>query len=549
MLLSLNIEEKSIGAKLLFQGLSLTIGEGEKVAAIGRNGVGKTTLFRMIAQEEHDFIGTIEVKKGIRLIVTAQEHFAVEHLTAVQYILQAAPRYHYLLDIIENYPAEMGSDLQKIHTYSEALTEFGERDYYDIEERIVEALNGFEISREQAELPLANLSGGQKRFVELVRVRFAEADLVLLDEPTNHMDYWGKEQFLDWVRNAKNQAIFVISHDRDVLKEMDKIVEIKDKKVRVFPGNYDAYLKQNSTSTLTAVSNYEESLKNLEKLRKQMQAAGARKAGAGNSAPKILEERLRREYNALKAQLEKPSLWIDQESVDQMKEKVVSSYHKYKDRNINISQSELNEYSHVLLKVQDVSIGYDYALFKDVSFSLKHGERLFIKGRNGAGKSTLIRTVVSAVEQTIPEAKIYAGQIAPSEKLRLGMYEQELDKKYLGMTLGEAILSVHAENRIFLTDENLNKMLAGYLFDPMNDKKLEINNLSGGQKARFQLIKMFCNNPNLLILDEPTNHLDLPSIEELEKALISYEGAIIYVSHDSYFVDKMGGDVVEIGAA
>jgi ATP-binding cassette subfamily F protein 3 len=547
MLLTLNIQEKSIVSKLLFQDLSLTINEGEKIAAIGRNGVGKTTLFNMVAGIDTDYIGTIEVKKSVRLIITAQEHFNVDHLNSIDYILQTAPRYHELHEIVETYPGHMGDDMQKITVYSDALAEYGERGYFDIREQILGTLATFEISQEKALLPLANLSGGQKRFVELARVRYAEADLVLLDEPTNHMDYWGKALFQKWIRDTK-QAVFVITHDRDVLKEMDKILEMKDKKIRVFPGNYDAYLRQNSTTTLTQVSSYEESLKTLEKLRKQMVAAGARKAGASNSAPKILEERLRREYNALKDKLEKPSLWIDQESVDGMKDKVVTSYNKYKDRNINIAQADLNEYSHLLLDVKSVEVGYDAPLFKTVSFSLRHADRLFIKGRNGAGKSTLISAIVGTVLNHPTPVTLFAGEILSSEKLRLGMYEQELDKKYLNMTLGDAVVSVYFENKVIITAENLNKLLAGYLFDPMNDGKLPISSLSGGQKARFQLMKMFCNNPNVLILDEPTNHLDLPSIEELEKSLITFEGAILYVSHDSYFVEKMGGETLHIHA-
>ena len=545
MLLSLSIQEKSVGSKLLLENLSLTIGEGEKVAAIGRNGVGKTTLFNMVAGTDRDYLGTIEIRKGVRLIVTAQEHFGVEQLTALEYVLQSVPKFHELKEIIDVYPTHMGDDLEKITVYSDTLAEYGERNYYDVEERILQALEDLGIDLERALLPLTSLSGGQKRFVELVRVRFAEADLILLDEPTNHMDSYGKDLFRKWVRSVKEQSLFIITHDRDVLKEMGKIVEIKDKKVRVFPGNYDAFLRQNSTATLTQVSSYEESLKTLEKLRKQMLAAGARKAGASNSAPKILEERLRREYNALKASLDKPSLWIDQDSVEEMKEKTASSYKKYKDRNINIATKQLNEYSHTLLEVSDLSVGYALPLFQDISFSLKHGERLFIEGRNGAGKSTLIKALL----QPDSPAKMYSGEVERSEKLRVGLYEQELDEHFLEQTLQDAITQVYHENGVFLTDENLNKLLAGYLFDPMNDRKLLVGNLSGGQKARFQLIKMFSNSPNLLVLDEPTNHLDLPSIEELERALVGYEGAIIAVSHDSYFVEKMGGERVLIEAA
>jgi ATPase subunit of ABC transporter with duplicated ATPase domains len=440
----------------------------------------------------------------------------------------------------------MGDDVEKITTFTDAIHDFGEYEYYTIEDRIVEALAEYGISVDAAYSPLMRLSGGQKRFVELVRVRFSQADLVLLDEPTNHMDYWGKERFLRWLRTTK-QAIFVISHDRDVLKEVTKITEIKDRSLQSFPGNYDAYLKQNKNATVTQVSQYEESLKKLEILRKQIQAAVARKAGAGDSAPKILEMRLRREYNEIAENLEKPSFWIDQDSVDQLDEKVADSYHKYKDRSIRIAHEGVEDYRYRLLEAKQLAVGYDQPLFHDAHFVLQHGDRLFIKGRNGAGKSTLLRTIISTVAGVDATTTIFHGSIEASPKLRLGVYEQELDGRYLGMTLAAAIRDVYAERRISITEEQLAKLLAGYLFNPSEDKHLLIEQLSGGQKARFQIIKMLCNKPNVLILDEPTNHLDLPSIEELEKSLATYDGAVIYVSHDSYFLQKMGGNVLQIG--
>jgi ATPase subunit of ABC transporter with duplicated ATPase domains len=153
------------------------------------------------------------------------------------------------------------------------------------------------------------------------------------------------------------------------------------------------------------------------------------------------------------------------------------------------------------------------------------------------------------VNGTPTNIKTFEGSIVPSSSLRVGIYEQEIDSKYLPMPLGEAVEHVYNEAGLPMGHQQLSGVLASYLFDPTIDKDLQVRHLSGGQKARFQLIRMLCTNPNLLILDEPTNHLDLPSIEELEDALLQYHGAIIYVSHDSFFIDHIGGQVMQIGKA
>ncbi len=170
-----------------------------------------------------------------------------------------------------------------------------------------------------------------------------------------------------------------------------------------------------------------------------------------------------------------------------------------------------------------------------------------LRGRNGAGKSTLIAAVLSNIAQTSSDSTIFSGTIKPSGTLRVGVYEQEIDPQYLPLSLGAAVKHVYAEVDVPLSDQALSAILARYLFDPIGDRQLKLTQLSGGQKARFQLIRMLCNNPNLLILDEPTNHLDLISIEEFESAVQQYPGAVIYVSHDSRFIDHIGGDVVQVG--
>lgn len=544
MPLVISIEDKTISHKHLFHDLRFTVEERSRIGLIGRNGTGKTTLFNILTGKDHDFRGSIEGVKNIRIVATEQEQAPESDVNAIDYVLDHVREYRELTHILETYPDTMGSDIAQINAYTEALTAFSEYNYYSLDERIAEELSNFGLTSEQCHRPLRTLSGGQRRFVELAKVLFSNADLILLDEPTNHMDYVGKALFLKWLDKIK-QSVLIISHDRDVLETVDRIIEIKDRTAHSYTGNYQAYLKQNSTKTVTEISAYQSALKELEVLHKQIQAARARKAGAGDSRPKILEERLMRQYEEVKASMKKPSFWIDQQSIDQLDDSVADQYHRYKTKNISIGDTGSQaKHVHTLLEVSNLSGGYDQPLFQHLSLLLRHGDRLHLKGRNGAGKSTVVRLILSALAAVPTDAKLLHGSIKGHPKLKIGLYEQEINHYYLDLTLRQALQAIYDEAGRPLTDQNIKAILSTYLFDPISDQNLIVRNLSGGQKARLQIIRMLCNDPNLLILDEPTNHLDLPSIEELEQALTQYGGAILYISHDSYFVNGLGGDTI-----
>jgi ATP-binding cassette subfamily F protein 3 len=545
MLLSANIEEKYMGTKLLLKDATFLVQEHQKIALIGRNGAGKSTLFHILTGDDTGFIGEVESRKGLRVLATAQEHHDFDTTTSVNYILDHVPDYYSLQHILDTYPDTMGEDMEKIHEYTEALQTFTERNYYNVEEEIVQMLQHFDIDTDAAYRPLGGLSGGQKRFVELVKVSFARADLLLLDEPTNHLDYHGKEQFLTWLKKL-DTAVVVISHDRDVLREVSAVVELRDKKLHTYNGNYDAYIKQNGTSTVTEIGQYESAQKRLKVLKQQMLGAKARMGSASDARWKILYDRFEREHDKLKESLVRPSFWIDKDTVEGLSDTVTKSYDKYKTRGIQIRVAKPDTHIFQLLELEDVAVGYETSLVSNLNFTISHGERLQIRGRNGAGKSTLISTIRESAAGNSPET-LKHGIIQANPKLRIGMYEQEISHTYLDTTLGNAVTQFYHNSGQGITADQMRSVLATYLFDPMNDSLLQVRQLSGGQKARLQLIKMLCNNPNLLILDEPSNHLDLPSIEELEEALTAFTGAIMYVSHDSYFIENIGGRVLQVG--
>ncbi len=546
MIADITVTEKSFGPKLLMHGIKFSIDDGEKVGVIGRNGVGKSTLFGILAGTDKDFTGDIIYRRGVTVVSTAQEHHDMGDTTVLQYVLQGLPEYTGLSHIIETYPEKMGDDMKMIDEYSQALQRFDDKGFYRIEEQIERELDNFQLEG-VAHRKFSTLSGGQKRLVEAVKILHSDADLALVDEPTNHMDYVAKKQYVDWMRTAR-EAMLVITHDRDVLNEVDRIIELKDGESVSYKGNYDAYLKQNAVSTGSQMNEFEMIEKRIANLKVKVLDYQRLKEKSRNPGTiqkfKRLEEVSRKELSDLQAK-EKPTFWIDKESAANLNYKVAAQYDKFKAKNIRMNiKSDESRSKHVLVNVKGLSLGYgDTPLFDGINIDLREGEALELRGRNGAGKTTLIKSILGDNSMTT-----FAGEIILDKHMRIGVYEQEVSEAYFDMPLGEAVERMYLDRKLPITETKVRGLLSNYLFDE-GDGFIPLARLSGGQKARFQLISMLANDPQLLILDEPTNHLDLPSIEELETALAKYSGAILYVSHDGYFRDAIGGDMVHVGAA
>jgi ATPase subunit of ABC transporter with duplicated ATPase domains len=464
------------------------------------------------------------------------------------------PKFAELKHIIDTYPETMGESVHKQTVFADALQEFSDKGYYEIENDIESLLDSYQLPREFLSREFSSLSGGQKRLIDLIAIQIGNPTIALLDEPTNHMDYIAKEKFLGWLRSTSCSCI-VISHDRDVLKVVDRIIELRDMKSYSFVGNYDAYLSQNSVKTVGQMQSFETTEKRIENIREQIRyakikaksKAGGNTGRSGKNPWVVLQERLEKELAEILETHEKPSFWIDRESADKLSPKVTEKYEKYKAKNIKLRHVD-DSTTGILLDVSKLSLGYNNVpLFEDLSFQLRPSDKLHIIGRNGAGKTTLVKAIVDATQNIKPETLIGKGIISTSRELRLSLYEQELGENLMGLTLYEAVEVIYEEKNVPVNDQAVRQVLAQYLFEPNSDSQTPVSQLSGGQKARLQLIRLLAGSPNLLILDEPTNHLDLPSIEELENALLKYNGAIVYISHDSYFSNNVGGSSIKLG--
>ena len=600
--------------------VKFSVDDGEKIGVVGRNGVGKSTLLGILSGTDTDYTGEVIFRRGLVVAQTAQEHHGLGEMTVLRYILEGLPEYADLKEIIDTYPETMGDNMRLITEYTDALARFEQKGFYQIEEKIQRELDGFQLSG-LAERPLSSLSGGQKRLIEIVKIMHSQAQLALIDEPTNHMDYVAKRQFIDWLSGAR-EAMLIITHDRDVLQHVDRIVEIKDGGSVSYRGDYDAYLKQNALQTAAGMSDFEHVEKRIVNLRQKVLDYQRLKEKSRNPGTiqkfKRLEMESRAELAELEA-MERPSFWIDKESAGALDYKAAERYDRFKARNIRLSvRGDESGGKKLLARAEGVAMGYgEEILFEGVNFSVREGEAVELRGRNGAGKTTLIKALLDSrplpsspsatarrsldagpvsrsapnprsqarlglgaapptatrlqnrpagnlsdssmvVRTVLPDAFdeeetivsrpiLYSGELFLDPQTRVGIYEQEIDEEYLDQPLAEAIEQLYLAKNLPISETKVRQLCADYLFTD-SDRMAPLRQLSGGQKARFQIISMLAGDPQLLILDEPTNHLDLPSIEELETALLKYSGAILYVSHDDYFRQKLGGDVVHIGS-
>jgi ATP-binding cassette subfamily F protein 3 len=511
MLFRLSDVHKSYGTQDVLRGVSLQVNPGEHVGLVGRNGSGKTTIFRLINNEEPPDRGEVIRARGVRLGMLAQHiHFepgSTVHesaLAAFGHLQQIEHEMHEL----EHRMAEASDDLDKVlERYSDLQHQFEREGGFEYAAKAESILQGLGFERDSWTLETEKLSGGQQNRLGLVRLLLAEPDVLLLDEPTNHLDV-GAVEWLEEFLTDYPSGLVIISHDRYFLdRSCRRIIELENGRASSYTGNYSDYLverEERREAQQRAYDNQQQLIAKTEEF--------IRRNLAGQKTKQAKSRR------TMLAKLERiDSVRPDQSSGD------------FRLRSIERTGN------HVLM-VEQTDIGYpDKLLARDISFTLRRGECLGIIGPNGSGKTTFLKTILKKIPAL-------AGEIRWGTKVQIGYYAQQLDDLD---DRNEIIMELRRVAAPGATAGELRSFLAKFLFTG-DDVYKHVRDLSGGEKGRLALAKLIYSRVNVLVLDEPTNHLDIPSREALEEALDAFEGTILTISHDRYFLDRVATQILAL---
>jgi len=500
--------EKTFGKRVLFDKLNLNVEEGERIGFIGANGSGKTSLFKTLTGELIPDAGVVALAKGTRIgHLTQDPKFDPTNAVVDEAELAFAELHalsHKLRDIEHEMAVHSGEALDKIlRQYQQVQHEFDLAGGYAWRHRLEATLLGVGLGRETWEQNVETLSGGQRSRLNLAKLLISEPDLLLLDEPTNHLDLAAIE-WLEKYLLAFNGAVVLISHDRYLLDRLaTRIIWLTDCRLRSYPGNYSAFVQQRELQELTQLRAFEQQQADIEKQKEFIRRFGA---GQRSKEAKGREKRLNR---LLKS--------------DQMVAEVQSG------RKIHLSLGADQRAGDQVLSVRNLAKGFDSKqLWQNVKLDVRRGERIGVIGPNGSGKTTLLATLLG-------ETDADSGDIRWGANLNIGYYDQKLDD----FDPDDTVIEAAWEDRD-VKEQQVRDVLATMLFRG-EDVNKPVRLLSGGERARVRLSQLLLDKPNVLVLDEPTNHLDIPSREALEGALAGFEGTVMCVSHDRYFLEKVVG--------
>jgi ATP-binding cassette subfamily F protein 3 len=502
---SLTNIEKHFGKKVLFEKLDLTIYENERVGFIGDNGSGKSTLFKMLMGEVQPDQGTVAISKSTKVGYLVQNpKFDLTNTVIDEAELGFAQLHdlaHRMRDLEHKMAETEGDALDKVlEKYQNVQHEFDLAGGYAWQHKMEATLLGVGLERDMWEKPVSVLSGGQRSRLALTKLLLSEPDLLLLDEPTNHLDLAAIEWLENYLSDFKG-AVVLVSHDRFLLDRVaTRIVWLTRAQINSYPGNYSSYVEQRELAELSQQRAYELQQKDIAK---QEEFVRRFKAGQRSKEARGRETRL----NRLK------------ESEDLVRK--VDTQQK-----INLSLNTNQRAGDRVLQVRELSKSFgDHKLWDEISVEIARGERIGIIGHNGSGKTTLLKVLMGTEPAT-------AGVVKWGANLSIAYYDQRLDMLNPKHTLMESIQEGRA-----VSDKSAREVLAMMLFRT-DDLPKTIELLSGGEKARVRLAQLLIERPNVLVLDEPTNHLDIASREALENTLSQFEGTILSVSHDRYFLDR-----------
>jgi ATP-binding cassette subfamily F protein 3 len=515
IILSCNEISLSFGTEVILNKASFRLQHGEKAALVGVNGAGKSTLLKIITGELQQDSGDVFISKGLRIGFLDQysglesdNTIWSEMLMTYKSLISAEKR----LKQLEN-DISTESDQDRLHSlmkeYDILLERFSRDGGYEYNSRIRGVLRGLGFEDAQFELPVRTLSGGQKTRLALARLLLEEPDLMLLDEPTNHLDINAIEWLEDFLKNYRKSAL-VISHDRYFLDTVTtRTIELENNECTEYDGNYTVYAKKKAEAREIQQKHYELQQKEIARMEAFIEQ----------------QRRWNREKNIVAAESR-------QKAIDRI-EKIEAP--KKLPGSIKLRFTSSMTSGNDVLFVEELSKSFPgKELFRDISFDIKRNEKVFILGPNGCGKSTLLKILSGKIPQTY-------GNFEYGHKIVLGYYDQELE----GLDERNTVLEEVWNDNESLNHTQIRNALAQFLFVG-EDVYKPISVLSGGEKSRVALVKLMLSGANLLLLDEPTNHLDINSRETLEEALLLFEGTLLAVSHDRYFIRKLASRVIEM---
>lgn len=515
VILSCNEISLSFGTDIILNKVSFKLQQGEKAALVGVNGAGKSTLFRIITGELQQDSGDVFMSRGLRIGFLDQysglesdNTIWSEMLTTYKSLLSAERR---LKQLANDISTESSQD--RLHSlmreYDILLERFSREGGYEYNSRIRGVLRGLGFEDAQFELQVRTLSGGQKTRLALARLLLEEPDLLLLDEPTNHLDINAIEWLEDFLKNYR-KSVLVISHDRYFLDTVTtKTIELENNECTEYDGNYTQYAEKKSEARKIQQKHYELQQKEIARMEAFIEQ----------------QRRWNREKNIVAAESR-------QKAIDRMKK--VDAPNRLPGSIKLQFRSSITSGNDVLF-VEELSKNFPgKELFKNISFDVKRNEKVFLLGPNGCGKSTLLKILAGRMPQTF-------GNFEYGHKIILGYYDQELE----GLDESNTVLEEVWTDNERLTHTQIRNALAQFLFTG-EDVYKPVSVLSGGEKSRVALVKLMLSESNLLLLDEPTNHLDINSREALEEALLLYDGTLLVVSHDRYFIRKLASRVIEM---
>jgi ATP-binding cassette subfamily F protein 3 len=521
-LVNLSKVSKDFGGNTVFSDLDLDINEGERIGLVGENGSGKSTLFKLLAALEDPTEGTIARKRNMTCGYLTQEIDPRQlERTVFEVVQEVSPAFSSLLAHIHSLEHQMASPTtaanpatmeRVLDAYGLAQERFEAMDGYLVEHRTRSVLSGLGMPEHLYEQYVGSLSGGEKKMVNLARILVQMPDLLLLDEPDNHLDMSAKTWLEHYIRDYPG-AVLLISHDRHLLdKTVQKIYQLEDGAIDVYIGNYTFYATERQRRLLQRQEDYQTQMDEIKRLEaslvhlREWARLNDKIAGRMHN----MEKRVARLRENL---VQKPVLLRDKIKV-----------------NLDSERSGKK-----VLEVHSLSKSIEKrVLFQPFDLTIFYGERIGIVGDNGSGKTTLLKTLLDLLPADHGTIKIGASVI-------VGYYSQEQETLPFDSTPLDFVRRLKK-----LSEPQAIALLSRLLFS-YNDMHTTIRSLSGGEKSRLQIARLMLTDANFLLLDEPTNNLDIPSVEVLENALLQFEGTILTVSHDRYFLDKITTKTLQIG--